>query len=437
MKKQSHDTLNIIPSTLKQSHNVLFIALNVIARSETTKQSFSYKHEIAAPPLEARNDELYHHKSIIPNTLKQSLVFKIISFCLLFCLTGCFDSEKQVVNVYNWANNLDSAIIEAFEQETGIKVNYDIYESNDVLEAKLLTGSTGYDIVFPSLFPYAARQMEAGVYEKLDLSKLPHFNQIDPHFIQEVNIVPHAGEYLIPYYWSVTGIGYNAKKVKEILGYEPDSLAEFFSEDVLSKLSPCGIGVFEEAVDLISLMLLTLGYAPDSKDPAQIKQAARLLAKVKPYIRQFGSFRPVVDLVMEDHCMVVNWLGMIKLNMHKIHNPTKKSPIKFILPKEGGTYWLDCIGILKDAPNKENAYKFIDFILRPENAAKFTEKTFYATTIPAAEKHLTPQLREAITLTPDERKRMFPVNIYKTADMRQYQDALNDVLSSSLDLSID
>lgn len=368
---------------------------------------------------------------------KQSFLLKILTFCFLFSLTGCFDSEKQVVNVYNWANNLDRATIEAFEQETGITVNYDIYESNDVLEAKLLTGNTGYDVVFPSLFPYAARQTEAGVYEKLDLSKIPNFDQIDPHYIQEINSVPHAGEYLIPYYWSVTGIGYNAEKVKEILGYEPDSLAEFFSEKVLSKLSPCGIGVFEEAVDLIPLMLLTLGYAPDSKDPAQIKQAARLLAKIKPYIRQFGSFRPVVDLVMEDHCMVVNWLGMIKLNMHKVRNRAKKSPIKFILPKEGGTYWLDCIGILKDAPNKENAYKFINFILRPEIAAKFTEKTFYTTTIPAAEQYLPPQLREAITLSAEEKKRMYPVKIYRTADMRRYQDALNDVLSSSLDLSID
>lgn len=361
-----------------------------------------------------------------------AVITRILS-CLILgvSLSACVQEDNpHKVHVYNWAENLEPSLLEDFEKETGITVVYDVYESNDVLEAKLLTGNSGYDVVFPSLYPYFARQRQAGVYTKLDKSKIPNLRLLDSTLVQLLDKVPHGSDYAIPYVWSLTVIAYRADLVERYFPNAPvDSLRMLYDPEVVKALSRCGVGYLEESVDVIPMTLHYLGYPPDSSDPKQIDEAVNHLLKIRPYISQMGTIRPVEDLVTGDSCVAQNWLSYVSMVQERIKSMKSPPDIRFSIPKEGTSMWLDVIAIPVDAPHKENAYKFIDFLLRPENMAKVTNKLYYYNSIPASEPYISEEARTILKLDPAVRKKLFHTQVVTKDHMKKLTKAIQRVVS--------
>ena len=249
------------------------------------------------------------------------MYFKAILSCMLvFFLSGCTDEGESRLHIYNWTDSIDMQIVKDFEEETGIKVIYDVYESNDVLEAKLLTGNSGYDIVVPSAYPYFARQVQSGVYAKLDPEKIPNMKLLDKELVKRLNKIPTASAHAIPFLWGVTVIGYRADLVKKALPNAPvGSLKMFYDRNALKSLSKCGVAYLEEPVDIIPLTLFYLNYSPNSMNDIQIAHAVNHLKKLRPYVSQFSANRPLEDLVSGDICVSQNWMGAILEAKHVLN----------------------------------------------------------------------------------------------------------------------
>ncbi len=303
--------------------------------------------------------------------------------------------EPQKLHLYAWSNYIPVEIIEEFEQETGIKVIVDVYDSNDVLEAKLLTGTSGYDVVCPSAWPYVGPQIEAGIYQPLNKKLLPNLKHMDPFLMAKIKEIDPDNQYVVPYMWGVTGIGYNKKAVQKCYPEAKcDSFAVLFDEEHARRLSKCGISLLDEAVDVIPLVLLYLGLNPNSQDPNDLKKAADLLGRLHPYVTRFGICQSSHDLGGGDLCVVLGWSTEILKAIQTAEDMQNGIEVGFIIPKEGTTMWVDVFAIPKSAPHPENAHKFIDFIMRPEIAARASNTIASATANKSAIRLVDPQLRK-------------------------------------------
>jgi len=286
--------------------------------------------------------------------------------------------EEKVLNVYNWSDYIAEDTIPNFEKETGIKVNYDVFDSNEVLETKLLAGKTGYDVVVPSA-SFLERQIKAGVFMKLDKSKLPNLKNMDPDIMQRVALHDPGNEHAVDYLWGTTGIGYNPDKVKAALGVDHiDSWATIFEPENAAKLKDCGLVMLDAPTEVFLSALIYLGKDPNGQNEENLKLAQELLMKVRPYVRYFHSSQYINDLANGEICVALGWSGDVLQAQARGAEAEKPVNVAYSIPKEGALVWFDMLAIPADAPHPDNAHKFINYIMEPAVIAAISNYVAYA-----------------------------------------------------------
>jgi putrescine transport system substrate-binding protein len=323
-------------------------------------------------------------------------IFALIVFALLtiFWLGRSPSSptaEEPYVNIYTWYGLIDSRIIHEFEQETGIKVRHDLFDSNNIVEAKLLAGHSGYDVVLPSASPYMKVQIEAGAYHPIDHSQLSQWNNVDPLLLEEMRTVDPENRFGIPYYWGTLGFVYVEEEILKRMPNAPvTSYRLLFDPTVVARFASCGVTLLEEAVDVYPQVLTFLGRNHASTDKNDLEAAQAHLLKIRPFIQRFSSSRFVNDLVEGQTCLSQAWSGEVHMAQRRADESGKKTRIIYVIPEEGSGLWIDAIGIPRDAPHPQNAHKFIDFLLRPSISARISETT----TLGVANRHMGPYLNK-------------------------------------------
>ncbi len=291
---------------------------------------------------------------------------------------AAFAEEEPVLNVYNWSDYIAEDTIAKFEEQSGIKVNYDVFDSNEVLEAKMLAGGSGYDIVVPSS-AFLARQIVAGVFQPLDKSKLANVDNLDPTIAELVSQHDPNNEHAINYLWGTTGIGYDKVAITERMPDAPlDSWDLVFDPDVVSKFADCGVSVLDAPSEIVSAALHYLGLDPNSEDKGDLAKAEEHLQKIRPHIRYFHSSQYINDLANGDICLTVGWSGDILQARDRANEAGKGVEVVYKIPTEGALMWFDMLAIPVDAPHPENAHKFIDFLMDPEIMADITNYVSFA-----------------------------------------------------------
>ena len=336
-----------------------------------------------------------------------------LGFWLLAAVIGALPAagEEPRLNVYNWSDYIAPDTIAKFEAETAIKVSYDVYDGNEVLEAKLLSGRSGYDVVVPSASPFMARQIAAGVYRALDKSKLPGWQNLDPHILELVADADPGNGHGVPYLWSDTGIGFNETQVDAALGEAApvDSLALLFDPVVAEKLAPCGISVLDTPQEVFPAVLAYLGLNPKSRDLGDLDKAFAALQKIRPYIRKFHSSQYINDLAGGDLCVALGYSGDVIQARNRAREAGKQVKIAFRVPKEGAMMSVDMLGIPADAPHPDNALRFIDYLLRPAVIADTTNAVWYPNPNLPATPLVKPEIRNDPAVYPPEeiRRRLY------------------------------
>jgi putrescine transport system substrate-binding protein len=287
-------------------------------------------------------------------------------------------AEEKVLNVYNWSDYIAEDTISNFEQQTGIKVNYDVFDSNEVLETKLLAGKTGYDVVVPSA-SFLERQIKAGVFMTLDKSKLPNLANMDPEIMQRVALHDPGNEHAVPYLWGTTGIGYNPQKVKEALGVDTiDSWSAIFDPENAKKLQSCGLVMLDAPVEVFDSALIYLGKDPNSESEEDLNAARDLIMAVRPYVRYFHSSQYINDLANGEICVALGWSGDILQAQARGAEAENPVEVAYTIPKEGAIVWFDMLAIPADAPHPDNAHKFINYLMEPAVIAAISDYVAYA-----------------------------------------------------------
>jgi putrescine transport system substrate-binding protein len=288
----------------------------------------------------------------------------------------------KVLNIYNWSDYIAEDTIKNFEKETGIKVRYDNYDNNEILHAKLVAGKTGYDIVVPGSH-FAKSQIEAGLLQKLDKSKLTNWGNLDKGLLEQLGKVDPGNEFLVDWLWGYVTIGINVDKVKAALGDTPmpeNAWDLLFKPEYVSKFKKCGVSVLDSASEVVPAALLYAGKPAFSKDPADYEAAAKVLKDIRPYVTRFSSSGYIEEMAAGSTCVVMGFSGDINIARARAAAAKTKKPvvIEALVPKTGATLFFDTMAIPKDAKNVENAHLFINYILRPEVHASLTNKVFYA-----------------------------------------------------------
>ncbi len=310
-------------------------------------------------------------------------------------------AQDRVVNVYNWSDYIDESILEDFTKETGIKVVYDVFDSNEILETKLLAGGTGYDVVVPT-GTFLARQIQAGVFQKLDKSKLPNIKNMWDKIAERTAKYDPGNEYSINYMWGTTGIGYNAAKVKEILGKDSiDDWNVIFDPAVIAKFADCGIHMLDAPAEMIPAALNYLGRDPDGRSAEEIEAAEKLLTSIRPSIRKFHSSEYINALANGDICLAVGWSGDVFQARDRAAEADQGVEIGYAIPKQGAQMWFDQMAIPADAPHPEEAHAFLNYIMKPEVIAKASNYVFYANGNKASQEFLDPEVIGDPAVYPD------------------------------------
>lgn len=291
-------------------------------------------------------------------------------------------AQDKVVNVYNWSDYIDADVLKDFEQQTGIKVRYDVYDSNDTLESKLLAGKTGYDVVVPTQY-YMARQVQAKLLRPLDKAKIPNLKNLDPALMERLAKYDPDNQHAAIYLWGTSGIGLNPDKIKQRMPNPPAySLRMLFDPEVVSKFADCGVVMLDAPDEIMVAAMKYLGLDPNSKDAASIAKAEEVLMKVRPYIRKFHSSQYINDLANGDACLAYGFSGDILQARTRAEEAKKGVRVQYLLPKEGAQQWFDVMAIPVDAPNVDNAHAFINYILDPKVMAKITNAVQYPNAVP-------------------------------------------------------
>ena len=336
-------------------------------------------------------------------------------------------AEEKTVHVYNWSDYIDESILADFTKETGIKVQYDVFDSNEILETKLLAGKTGYDIVVPT-GAFLARQIKAGVFQKLDKSKLTNLGNMWPEISERLAKYDPGNEHAVNYMWGTSGVGYNVKKIKERMPNAPlDSWALLFDPEVVKNFADCGVMMLDAADEVVPATLAYLGLNPDSKTPEDFKKAADHFKKIRPYVRKFHSSEYINALANGDVCIVLGWSGDViqaktraEEKNASITDEAKKTEISFAIPKEGALMWFDNLAIPSDAPNADGAHQFINYLMRPEVIAKATNYVAYANGNLASQKLVNKEILEDPRIYPgaETLKRLFTNTPYDQKTQR-------------------
>ena len=310
--------------------------------------------------------------------------------------------NERVVNVYNWSDYIDPKVLDEFTKETGIKVQYDTFDANETLETKLLAGKSGYDVVVPTAY-FLERQIKGGVFQKLDKSKLRNLGNVWPDIAKRLAVYDPGSEFAVNYMWGTTGIGYNAKAMRERLGPEGkiDSWDIIFKPENLAKFRDCGIHMLDSADDILPAALHFLGLNPNSNDPKELEKTGELLMKIRPLVRKFHSSEYLNALAGGEICLVVGWSGDIKQSQKRAAEAKNGVEIGYAIPKEGAQMFFDNLAIPKDAKHVDEAHAFIDYLLRPEIAARDTNFVSYANGNLASQKFIDKSVLDDKSIYPD------------------------------------
>ncbi len=306
-------------------------------------------------------------------------------------------AEEKVLNVYNWSDYIAPDTVAKFEKETGIKVTYDVMDSNESLESKILSGDTGYDIVVPSS-SFLGRQIKAGAYQPLDKAQLGNWKNLDSNLLSKLLDVDPGNTHAMPYLWGTTGIGYNVDKVKKIFGSTDvvNSWDLIFKPENLAKLKDCGVTFLDAASEIIPTTLYAMGEDPNSFDPAVIDKAAAKLESLRPYITNFHSSEYIDALASGNVCIVVGWSGDIIQAKARAAEAKNGVNIGYSIPQQGSAMWFDMMAIPKTAKHPKNAHLFLNFLMRPEVIAEVSNYVSY----PNANAASTGMLDKSITEDP-------------------------------------
>ena len=312
----------------------------------------------------------------------------LLAATALVALTSGGQAQDRVVNVYNWSDYIDDSILEEFTKETGIKVVYDVFDSNEILETKLLAGGTGYDVVVPT-GTFLARQIQAGVFQKLDKSKLPNLSNMWDVIASRTEKYDPGNDYSINYMWGTTGIGYNVNKVQDALGIEKiDSWDVVFDPEKLAKLADCGVYMLDAPAEMIPAALKYLGEDPNSKDLDVIAKVEDVHMAVRPYVQKYHSSELINALANGDICVAVGWSGDVLQARDRAAEADNGVEIGYFAPNEGAQMWFDMMAIPVDAPNPEGAHTFLNFIMDAQNMAAASNYVYYANGNLAAQEFL-------------------------------------------------
>jgi putrescine transport system substrate-binding protein len=327
-------------------------------------------------------------------------------------------SQEQVVKILNWSDYIDPQVLTDFTAETGIRVVYDIFDSNEVLETKLLAGSSGYDIVVPTS-NFLLRQIQAGLFAPLDRAQIPNWDNLDPDLMEKATKYDPGNEHSIIYLWGTTGLGYNIDKVKERLPEAPlDSWALLFDPANAGKLADCGIMILDSVTDVLPSALAYLGEEPDSKDPAVIEKGMAVLEQIRPYVRKFHSSENLNALANGDICLSLMWSGDAGIAKTRAEEADNGVSIEYSIPKEGALLWFDMLAMPTDAPNPENGHVFLNYLLQPEVMARISDFVTYPNAVPASLPLISEEVRSDPSLFPtaEVKENLFSVTPF---DQRQ------------------
>ena len=322
---------------------------------------------------------------------------------LLAACAGCSDPaahgakarpDEKLLNVYNWSDYIQPSVITDFSREYGIHVNYDVFDSNEILETKLLTGHTNYDVVVPS-GAFLERQLQADVYQKLDKSLLPNLKNVDPEVMRAVAHYDPGNQYSVDYMWITSGVGYNVADIRARLPDAPvDSWRMLFDPAIVARFKDCGISILDAPSEVVATVLIFLGRRnPNSNSPEDLKAAEGLLKAMRPYVRYVDSSRYIDMLANGDICLVMGWSGDIKQAHDRAREAGKGVDLAYAIPKEGAISNYDMLAIPADAPHVRNAHLFINYLLRPAVAARNSNLIKYANSVQPALEPLDPGVR--------------------------------------------
>ncbi len=306
------------------------------------------------------------------------MIRRLALLLAFFIATAAAAEEEKILNVLNWSDYIGPTTIADFEAEFGIKINYDLYDSTEIVEAKLLAGQTGYDVVVHSV-RYSARLFPIGVYRRLDRDQLPLWKNLDPWVLNVMADYDPGNLYGVPYMWGTTGFAYNIDMVKARMPDAPLNSGDMiFNPDVVSKFADCGVTLLDEPTDVIALVMLYLGHDHNSMDPAHIAEVEAQLKSVRPYLRYFSSARMMNDLPNEEICVAMSWSGDYAAAMARATEVGLDINLAYSVPSEGTVLWIDGLFIPSDAPHPNNAHLFINYLMRPDVIAAISDLTRYA-----------------------------------------------------------
>jgi putrescine transport system substrate-binding protein len=287
-------------------------------------------------------------------------------------------ADESVVKIYNWSDYIGESTLADFQKATGIKALYDVFDSNETLEGKLLAGRSGYDIVVPSNH-FLGKQIKAGAFQKLDRSQLPNWDNLDPLLLKQLQVNDPGNQYSVPYLWGTSGIGYNVAKVKEVLGVDTiDSWAMVYEPENMRKLAACGVSFLDSADEMIPSVLNFMGLDPNTQNSADLAKAEAKLLAVRPYVRYFHSSKYIGDLANGNICVAVGFSGDILQAGDRAEEAGKGIEIAYSIPKEGANLWFDMMAIPADASNPKEAHAFINYLLEPAVIAGVSDYVGYA-----------------------------------------------------------
>jgi putrescine transport system substrate-binding protein len=319
-------------------------------------------------------------------------------------------ASEKVLNVYNWSDYIQPSVITDFEKEYGIHVNYDVFDSNEILETKLLTGHTNYDIVVPS-GGFLERQIQADIYQKLDKALLPNLANVDPQVARDTALYDPGNQYAVDYMWITSGVGYNVADITARMPDAPvDSWRMIFDPAVVSKFADCGVSILDAPSEVVGTVLLYLGRNPNSNSIADLKAAEEVLHAIRPYVRYVDSSRYIDMLANGDICLAMGWSGDVKQAHDRALEAGKGIDIAYVIPHEGAIINYDVMAIPADAPHVANAHLFINFLLRPDIAARNSNLIKYPSAVLPHLQPLDPAVRNDPTVypPPEVRARLVP-----------------------------
>jgi len=334
----------------------------------------------------------------LPSRLSRTLV--ALGLALGTAAACAQAAEPKVLNVYNWSDYIADDTIANFEKETGIKVRYDNYDANEILQAKLVAGRSGYDIVVPSAH-FAKTQIAGGLYQKLDRTQLTNWGNLDPALLEKLASIDPGNEHLVTWMWGYVTVGINTAKVKAALGDTPmpaNPWALIFDPKYAAKLKSCGINVLDSASEVMPVAMIYAGKAPYSKTAKDYDAAREVLMKARPYVTRFSSSGYINDLAAGQLCVVMGYSGDINIARQRALETKSGHDIQALIPPTGATLFFDTMAIPKDAKNVKNAHLFINYILRPEVHASLTNKVFYANPNQASKKFVKKEVAENPTV---------------------------------------